>query len=145
MNRDDDREDAYSSGYRRDFFSRYLDPEGHGTGKAASTVLIRALLQNSTFRQMFLEKVALMINDVFTPEKIIAKVDLLEGNIKEEMKYDVDLWDNITFDIWQQHCDHIRKYAEHYQDYALKYVQSYFSLSDSEMNTIFGRKTSLTN
>jgi len=145
MNRDDKQEDAYSSGYRRDFFSRYFDPVGHGTSKAASTVLIRALLQNSTFRQMFLEKVALMINDVFTPEKINAKVDLLEGNIKEEMKYDVDLWDTITYDTWQQHCDHIRNYANHYQDYALKYVQNYFSLSDSEMTSIFGRKTSLTN
>jgi hypothetical protein len=145
MNRDDDREDAYSSGYRRDFFSRYFDPEGHGTGKAASTVLIRALLQNSTFRQMFLEKVALMINDVFTPEKINAMVERLQSNIMEEMKYDVDLWDGINYSTWQQHCDHIRKYADNYQDYALKYVQNYFSLSDSEMNTIFGRKTSLTN
>jgi len=145
MNRDDDREDAYTSGYRRDFFSRYFDPEGHGNAKAASTVLIRALLANSTFRQMFLEKVALMINDVFTPEKINAMVERLQSNIMEEMKYDVDLWDGINYSSWQQHCDHIRTYADHYQEYALKYVQNYFSLSDSEMNTIFGRKTSLTN
>jgi len=144
MNRNDDRPDSSSSGYRRDFFSRYLDPEGHGQGKAASTVLIRALLENSTFRQMFLEKVALMINDVFTPEKINAMVDRLQGNIMEEMKYDVDLWDDITYSSWQQHCDNIRAYANHYQEYALKYVQNYFSLSDSEMNNIFGRKTSLT-
>ena len=144
MNRDDKQEDAYSSGYRRDFFSRYFNPEGHGNSKGASTVLIRALLQNNTFRQMFLEKVALMINDVFTPEKINAKVDFLQGNITEEMKYDVDLWDGINYSSWQQHCDHIRAYADHYQDYALKYVQNYFGLSDSEMNTIFGRKTTLT-
>jgi hypothetical protein len=144
MNRDDNREDAYTSGYRRDFFSRYFDPEGHGQGKAASTVLIRALLENSTFRQMFLEKVALMINDVYTPEKVNAMVDRLQGNIMEEMKYDVDLWDDITYSTWQQHCDNIRAYANNYQEYTLKYVQNYFSLSDSEMNNIFGRKTSLT-
>jgi CotH kinase protein len=107
-------------------------------------VLIRALLANSTFRQMFLEKVALMINDVFTPEKINAMVERLQSNIMEEMKYDVDLWDGINYSSWQQHCDHIRTYADHYQEYALKYVQNYFSLSDSEMNTIFGRTTSLT-
>ena len=144
MNRDDKREDAYSSGYRRDFFSRYFDPEGHGQGKAASTVLIRALLQNATFRQMFLEKVALMLNDVYTPDKILAMVDKLQSNIDPEMKYDVDLWNDITYSTWQQHCDNIRTYAKNYQDYALKYVQNYFSLSDSEMNAIFGRKTSLT-
>ena len=144
MNRDDDRPDSSSSGYRRDFFTRYFDPEGHGTGKATSTVLIRALLANATFRQVFLEKVALMINDVYTPEKINAMVDRLQGNISEEMKYDVDLWNSITYTFWQQHCDHIRAYADHYQEYALKYVQSYFSLSDSEMNTIFGRTSTIT-
>jgi hypothetical protein len=92
---------------------------------------------------MFLEKVALMINDVFAPEKINAMVDRLEGNIAEEMKFDVDLWDNINYTYWQQHCDHIRAYADNYQKYALKYVQNYFSLSDSEMNTIFGKTSSL--
>ena len=143
MNRDDKNSDAFTSGYRRDFFSRYFDAEGHGTGKAASTVLIRALLQNPTFKQMFLEKVALMLNDVFTPEKINAMVDEKQNNIAEEMKYDVDLWDSINYSTWEQHCDNIRAYANHYQEYALKYVQNYFSLSDSEMTSIFGRVTTL--
>ena len=143
MNSNDNNTDQWTSGYRRDFFSRYFDPEGHGSGKAASTVLIRALLGNSSFRQMFLEKVAIMLNDIYTPEKINAMVDRLEGNIAEEMKYDVDIWNDLNYTSWQQHCDHIRDYADHYQDYALKYVQNYFSLSDSEMNTIFGRTTTL--
>ena len=115
----------------------------NGMDLGASTVLIRALLQNNTFRQMFLEKVALMINDVYTPEKINAMVDRLQGNIAEEMKYDVDLWDGINYSSWQQHCDNIRAYANNYQQYCLKYVQAYFSLSDDDMNRIFGRKSSL--
>ena len=144
MNRNDNYSDTATVGYRRDFFSRYFHPDGHGASKATSTVLIRALLANSTFRQTFLEKVALMINDVYTPEKINAMVDRLQGNIAEEMKYDVDLWDGINYSSWQQHCDNIRAYADNYQNYALKYVQNYFSLSDSEMNTLFGRTTTLT-
>lgn len=143
MNANDKKEVQWTSGYRRDFFSRYFDPEGHGSGKAASTVLIRALLGNASFRQMFLEKTALMINDVYSPEKINAMVDRLEGNIAEEMKYDVDIWDNLNYTSWQQHCDHIRKYADNYKDYALKYVQSYFSLSDAEMMNIFGSVSTL--
>jgi hypothetical protein len=35
MNANDKKEDQWTSGYRRDFFSRYFDPEGHGSGKAA--------------------------------------------------------------------------------------------------------------
>jgi hypothetical protein len=59
------------------------------------------------------------------------------------MKFDVDLWNDQNYSSWQQHCDNIRAYADHYQEYALKYVQNYFSLSDSEMNTIFGRTSTL--
>ena len=143
MNRNDDSKDAYTAGYRRDFYSKYFDPEGHGTGKAASSVLIRALLQNATFRQMFLEKTAIMLNEVYTPEKINAMVDRLQNNIAGEMKYDVDLWDKFSYTSWQQHCDNIRDYANHYQEYSLKYVQNYFGLSDSEMTNLFGRVSTL--
>ena len=92
---------------------------------------------------MFLEKVAIMMNDIYTPEKINAMVDRLQSNIAPEMKYDVDLWNDITYSSWEQHCDNIRAYANNYQKYALKYVQSYFSLSDSEMMSIFGKTTTL--
>ena len=143
MNRNDDSSDTATVGYRRDFFSRYFNAEGHGAGKATSTVLIRALLANSTFKQMFLQKVAIMMNDIYSPEKINAMVDRLQNNIAPEMKYDVDLWNDINYSSWEQHCDNIRAYANNYQNYALKYVQNYFSLSDSDMMSIFGKTTTL--
>ncbi|HRX57619.1 MAG TPA: lamin tail domain-containing protein [Eubacteriales bacterium] len=143
MNRNDNYSDSSTSGYRRDFFSKYFNEQGHGAGKSTSTVLVRALLQNASFRALFLEKVALMLNEVFTPEKINARIDELQAAIFDEMQYDVDIWDDITYTSWQQHCDHIREYANNYQEYCLKYVQDYFSLSDSEMMSIFGRVTSL--
>ena len=92
---------------------------------------------------MFLEKTAIMLNVAFTPEKINAMVDRLQGNIAAEMKFDVDLWDKFSYTSWQQHCDNIRDYANHYQEYSLKYVQNYFGLSDSEMTSIFGRVSTL--
>ena len=144
MNRDDDREDQYSSGYRRDFFSKYFHVEGHGASRSTSTKLSRALLENASFRALFLQKLAILLNEIYTPEKIIARVDECQSRIADEMVFDVDLWDDINYNSWQAHCDNIRTYANNYQDYCLKYVQSYFSLSDNEMMSIFGRKTSLT-
>ena len=144
MNRDDpDKQAEYSVGARRDFFTKYFHPEGHGAGKSTSTKLSRALLQNASFRSLFLEKVAIMLNEVYTPEKIIARVDECENKIMAEMKYDVDLWDSIGYSSWQAHCDNIRLYAKNYQDYCLRYCQDYFSLSDSDMQAIFGRKSSI--
>lgn len=143
MNRNDDNSDAYSSGYRRDFFSKYLHVEGHGNAKTYSTVLSRGLLQNQEFKQLFLQKCALMFNEVFTTDKILAKVDELQNNIYNEMQFDVTLWSGIGAKSWGQHCDNIRAYAKNYPDYYLKYVQNYFSLSDSEMISLFGRVTTL--
>lgn len=144
MNRNDDKTDEWTTGYRRDYFTKYFHPDGHGNSKGTSTKLSRALLKNSTFRAMFLEKVAIMLNEVYTPEKIIARVDQCQNYIMEEMAYDVELW-KIRYTDWQKHCDNIREYARNYQDYCLKYVQAYFSLSDNDMMSIFGRKSNLGN
>ena len=146
MNRNDNQTDQWTSGYRRDFFSRYFYEGGHGAGgaqnKGTSTKLIRALLKNSEFRSLFLSKVAIMVNEVYTPEKIVARVDECQQRISDEMVFDVDLWDNITYDSWKNHCDNIREYARNYQDYCLKYCKAYFSLSDDDMTRIFGRTVS---
>ena len=143
MNRNDNSSETSTTGYRRDFFTKYFHPDGHGASRSTPTTLSRALLKNSSFRAMFLEKVAIMLNEVYTPEKILARVDECQNAIMEEMKYDVDKWDGINYNSWQGHCDNIRDYARNYQDYCLKYVQSYFSLSDNDMMSIFGRKTTL--
>lgn len=143
MNRDDKNSDAYSSGYRRDFFTKYFDPEGHGAGKATSTKLIRALFKNPTWRQELLNYCAYLFNNVYTTDKIIARVDECQARIKDEMYYDVDLWNEITFDSWQQHCENIRLYARNYPNYYLKYAQKFFSLSDKEMMSVFGQVTTL--
>ena len=82
-------------------------------------------------------------NSAFKGQAKADQSNSLQGNISEEMKYNVDLWDGQNYSSWQDHCNNIRKYADNYQDYALKYVQAYFSLSDSEMNTLFGRTSKL--
>ncbi len=144
FNRDDKNSDAKSSGFRRDFFSKYFHVDGHGASRATSTKLSRALLKNASFRELFLQKCAILVNEVYTEEKIIARVDACQSKIAAEMVYDVDLWNDITLDSWQRHCDNIRAYAKNYRQYFLKYAQSYFSLSDADMMRIFGAVTTLT-
>ena len=143
MNRNDDSSDEYTSGYRRDFFARYFHEEGHGASKATSTKLIRALLNNPTWKQHLLDYSVYLFKEVYTTEKIIARVDECQGRITDEMVYDVDLWDGITFKSWNQHCDNIRAYAKNYRPYYLKYAQNFFGLSDEQMMATFGEVTTL--
>lgn len=134
---------AYTTGYRRDFFTKYLHPDGHGAGKGFSTVLVRALLQNSSFRALFLEKCALMLQ-IFDTDTMIARIDELSANIKEEMAYDTAKWGVIRFVTWETRVEGLRESAKNAPEYFLYYAQQYFGLSDAEMTEIFGRRSSLT-
>ena len=144
FNREDGSQPLGSTtGYRRDFFTKYFHPEGHGAGKGFSTTLSRALLQNSSFRALFLEKCALML-EIFAPDKMIARIDELAANIKTEMEYDTAKWGIIRFVTWETRVEGLRDSARNAPEYFLYYAQQYFNLSDAEMVEIFGRRSSLT-
>ena len=141
-----------TSGYRRDFFSKYFAVEGHGAAKF-DTTLGRSLLKNNQFVELFLYYCADFYNNVYTPEKINAKVDELQENIRFEMEnYDLGRWQpytNLSVKGWQSHCNNIRNYGNNYQDYFLKYCQNYinnntnYRLTDEKMVQLFGRVSNL--
>ncbi|MBQ6235031.1 MAG: lamin tail domain-containing protein [Clostridia bacterium] len=150
MNGDNPSQAAESStGFRRDYFWRYFDPAGHGAGKGFSTVLGRSMLSNNEFVKLFLKWCAYFYNEVYTPEKILAKVDYLQENIRKEMEtWDLVRWrpyHNLSTKGWNSHCDKIRNYAKNYQDWYLYYCQNYinkhtnYHLSDEEMISLFGK------
>lgn len=138
-----------TSGFRRDFFTKYFHEQGHGAGKGFSTVLGRSLLQNNGFVEIFLEACAYMTNVVYEPEKIRQKSIEVQENIRYEMEtYDLKRWEpynNLSVKGWNSHCSNIRQYAENYQDYFLYYCQEYinehtdYELTDERMIEIFGR------
>ena len=137
-----------STGYRRDFFWRYFDPAGHGAAHF-STVLGRSMLSNNEFVKIFLKYCAYFFNEVYTPEKIVAKCDELQENIRREMEtFDLVRWrpyHNLSTKGWNSHCDKIRQYAKNYPDWYLYYCQHFinehtnYHLSDSEMIELFGK------
>ncbi|MBQ1564779.1 MAG: CotH kinase family protein, partial [Clostridia bacterium] len=137
-----------STGYRRDFFWRYFDPAGHGAAHF-STVLGRSMLSNNEFVKIFLKYCAYFFNEVYTPEKIVAKCDQLQDNIRREMEtFDLVRWrpyHNLSTKGWNSHCDKIRQYAKNYPDWYLYYCQHFinehtnYHLSDSEMIELFGK------
>ena len=150
MNGDNPSQEASSStGFRRDYFWKYFDPAGHGAGKGFSTVLGRSMMSNNTFVKLFLKWCAYFYNEVFTPEKILKKVDYLQENIRKEMEtWDLVRWrpyHDLSTKGWNSHCDKIRNYAKNYQDWYLYYCQHYinehthYHLSNDEMISLFGK------
>lgn len=126
MNRNDENGEDTTSGYRRDFFTKYFHPKGHGASKAFSTVLARSLLSNNDFVEIFVEKLSVLYNEVYTPEKINAKVDYLSGNIRAEMNWDFPRW-GLKVKNWEAHLNNIRGYANNYRPYFKKYLWNYLN------------------
>ena len=110
---------------------------------ALTARLCLGVLQNSSFRALFLEKCALML-EIFAPDKMIARIDELAANIKTEMEYDTAKWGVIRFVTWETRVEGLRDSAKNAPEYFLYYAQQYFNLSDAEMAEIFGRRSSLT-
>ncbi|MDO4493317.1 MAG: lamin tail domain-containing protein [Clostridia bacterium] len=142
FNRNDDKPDTTTSGYRRNFFEKYFHEKGHGVGKGFSTVLSRGLLRNSEFRALFLRKCALFYTDWLTSEKLLARIDRLVAEMENEIKWDTDRWSKFSLKTWQNSINNLKDSAANAPEYFLKYCQQYFSLSDSDMITLFGKVSS---
>ena len=107
------------------------------------------MLSNNEFVKIFLKYCAYFFNEVYTPEKIVAKCDQLQDNIRREMEtFDLVRWrpyHNLSTKGWNSHCDKIRQYAKNYPDWYLYYCQHFinehtnYHLSDSEMIELFGK------
>ena len=142
MNRNDENGEETTSGYRRDFFTKYFHEKGHGASKGFSTVLSRSLLQNNNFVDLFVEKLSLLYNEVYTTEKINAKVDSLSANIRAEMQWDFPRW-GLKVKNWEAHLNNIRGYANNYRPYFKKYLKAYlaektnYKISDTKFNELF--------
>ena len=106
-------------------------------------MLARSLLQNNDFVEIFLRACAQMV-EVYSPERINAKVDALSGAIASEIEWDFPRWD-LTVKNWKAHVNNVRGYANHYQEYYFKYLKAYikkntnYKLTDQKMLEIFGR------
>ena len=102
------------------------------------------MLKNNDFVEIFLKYCAKMVNEVYSPEKINAKVDVLSSNIASEIEWDFPRW-NLTVKNWKAHINNVRGYANHYQEYYFKYLKNYinkntnYKLTDQKMMEIFGR------
>lgn len=142
FNRNDGDDESITSGYRRNFFEKYFHEKGHGASKGFSTVLSRGLLANAEFRALFLQKCAFMYNEVFTTEKLLTRIGELEEEMKTEIVYDTDRWSDYSLKTWERSIENLKDSAENAPEYFLKYCQSYFSLSDSDMISLFGKVSS---
>ena len=94
--------------------------------------LASKLIENDEFRDKLLKRLAWHINEVWTTENINAQIDILYGQIKDDMAKDCKRWGK-NYSNWEDRILFLRGFAELRTPKVIKQVKSFFDLSDAQL------------
>ena len=121
---------------RHNYFNFMTDPEGMSDFKVP-TIVMRKLIKNKDFQQLFLERLSYQLKNVWSEENVLKRIDEIYNNLLPEMPRHQKRW-NLTMDEWQTEVEYLRKYAREREEYLVKYAKSFFGLSKEEVRKYFG-------
>ena len=92
-----------------------------------STCLIRHLLENSEFRNSFINRFADYMNTIFDPDEVIHYIDSLKTNLENEMENHYAKWGGYISD-WQNEVEIMREFARQRNGYVRGHITDMFDL-----------------
>lgn len=110
----------------------HLNPAGTGSLNRFSTVLINGLLKNPKFKDEFLRRMAWQINNLWTNERVLGRIDEFTEIIRHDIKQDSEKW-RYTLQNWENHINEAIFFQKNRHKEMYKHVKSYFSLTDAQM------------
>jgi hypothetical protein len=123
--------------YSRDYYAFMIDPAGMSDFKV-STVLMRNLMHNASFRTTFLQRLKLNMESTWNEANVSSKVEMLYTKMQPEMPRDHARW-GIPMSDWEEEVNKLRYYVHVRTQYLMTQTQSFFGLSDRQMNELFGK------
>ena len=105
-----------------------------GPGDRYSKTFAVKLMENPEFKDKFLRRLAWQMNNVWTEENVIGRINEIEAMIIGDMKKETDRW-NGTYDQWVNSVEQLRQFARERNSYMLEHIQSYFKLTDDQMRS----------
>ncbi len=126
-----------------DMVARFcFDPGGHGVGNGFETWLMCGLVKNSKFKDLFIHRYVYVATVVFGKERSDAMVDMLAGQIRDEIPRNAERWKGINNEYrsspgsltsWESNLKSLKYRIDDRRSYALKDLQRYFRLSDAQL------------
>lgn len=113
-----------------------FNPDGMGSGGWIDTTLHVNLLRNDEFREEFIRRYALYTNTYFNPTRLLPIYDAMIAEIESEMPRQFERWPHI-WGPWELHVDWVRQSIIEKPEIEKKHLQSFFDLSDEEMQELF--------
>ncbi len=106
-----------------------------------NNVVIRSLLKNKGFRQMFLERLAYHMKHTFETKRVHGILDKLNKEVQHDLKASQKDWPN-TVGAWNKGVKDIRYFVKDWKTdrrtLLLQETQKFFGLTDQQMKQYFG-------
>ncbi|MBU0765550.1 MAG: CotH kinase family protein [Bacteroidetes bacterium] len=99
----------------------------------ASTVLLRKLMENETFRAQFINRFADLLNTIFETEHVISTIRGLKAGIEREMPRHIGCWKSSGKGIagmtaWESNIEKMIVFAKERPDTMRRFISNRFSL-----------------
>jgi len=97
-----------------------------------STLILRKMLKNKEYKNLFITRFADLINTVFVPENLEITISRLANAIRPEMERELERWGKgITMEAWEYAVNNIRSFAQKRPHYMRQHILNKFYLGDT--------------
>ena len=115
-----------------------LHPDGHGQRRIFDSTLQVRLMENTEFRNMFIERYAELMNTVFLTDRMLSILDDMTEQIRSEIPGQVARWGGpISVTAWEQNVAILRRITSEKRDRMKIILRDTFNLSDDRMRELF--------
>lgn len=117
--------------YKTNTLRMFTDPHGpKWPNPPWSTFVIRKLLANEEFKQMYINMWCDHLNTTFHPEVVKAQLDFFHEQYKTEMPYHKERWGG-TMESWEKHVARMQEFGAKRPPHCRKHLMEYFELPDT--------------
>lgn len=99
----------------------------HWANPPWSTLILRKLLENTEFRNQFINTYADFINTKFEPDRVITTIDSCKNHIKNEIDKHFERWGG-SINNWQGNIETLKTFANKRPGFARSHINSKFNL-----------------
>lgn len=144
--------------YDTDFGFGFLDPNSylHNTLQFAlatngpgwpnppwSTLMLRKLLVNNSFRYEFINGFADFSNTIFNPAEVVNTINSISSIITPEISRHSTRWNQFTYDGWLSNVQVLRTFASNRLNYMRTHFMQYFSLAGVAQVNLYNADTTM--
>ncbi|MBQ4253912.1 MAG: CotH kinase family protein, partial [Erysipelotrichaceae bacterium] len=96
-----------------------------------------ALFKSKQFRELWLERLAYNLKNVWSKENVLNRIDEIVALYRPEIERDRKRF-GLTVSGWEREVDLLRDWVKKRQYYYLRDTKNYFGLSEARMKELFG-------